>query len=173
MEKDGKDVAWFLECFDYAYIDPSDVDCYSMVLLMLFPDVKQELCQRFVDAILPDDLSKRFYHLQGEGTRRDRQGSALHRGGPSQGGGRPNPVGHAIHQRDTGAHRQHEGRHSGVALFHVLDIRYGARVTAVAFGLIPNLQEEELCPIIWQICVDRRKHYYPMQCLTISVATSS
>ncbi|HXY77723.1 MAG TPA: GH116 family glycosyl hydrolase [Candidatus Acidoferrales bacterium] len=65
IEKDGKDVARFLECFDYAYIDPSDVDWYSMVLLMLFPDVEQELCQRFIDSILAEDLSKRFYHLHG------------------------------------------------------------------------------------------------------------
>ena len=39
VDQNGKDVARFLECFDYAYIDPSDVDWYSMVLLMLFPDV--------------------------------------------------------------------------------------------------------------------------------------
>jgi uncharacterized protein (DUF608 family) len=65
VEKDGKDVARFLECFDYAYIDPSDVDWYSMVLLMLFPDVEQELCQRFIDSILAEDLTKRFYHLHG------------------------------------------------------------------------------------------------------------
>jgi uncharacterized protein (DUF608 family) len=65
VEKDGKDVARFLECFDYAYIDPSDVDWYSMVLMMLFPDVELELCQRFIDSIQREDLSKRFYHLHG------------------------------------------------------------------------------------------------------------
>ncbi len=65
VEKDGKDVARFLECFDYAYIDPSDVDWYSMVLLMLFPDVELELCQRFIDSIQREDLNKRFYHLHG------------------------------------------------------------------------------------------------------------
>ena len=62
VEKNGKDVARFLECFDYAYIDPSDVDWYSMVLLMLFPQVELELCQRFVDSILAEDLTMRFYH---------------------------------------------------------------------------------------------------------------
>ena len=62
VEKDGKDVARFLECFDYAYIDPSDVDWYSMVLLMLFPEVELELCQRFIDSILAEDLTMRFYH---------------------------------------------------------------------------------------------------------------
>ena len=62
VEKNGKDVARFLECFDYAYIDPSDVDWYSMVLLMLFPEVELELCQRFIDSIQAEDLSMRFYH---------------------------------------------------------------------------------------------------------------
>jgi uncharacterized protein (DUF608 family) len=55
----GNDVARFLECFDYAYINPSDVDWYSMVLLILFPHVEQELCQRFVDSILAEDLTQR------------------------------------------------------------------------------------------------------------------
>jgi uncharacterized protein (DUF608 family) len=62
-DKDGKDVARFLECFDYAYIDPSDVDWYSMVMLVLFPDIEQELCQRFIDSILAEDLSLRYYHI--------------------------------------------------------------------------------------------------------------
>jgi hypothetical protein len=62
-DKDGGDRARFLECFDYAYIDPSDVDWYSMVLLVLFPDVEQELCQRFIDSILAEDLTERFYHV--------------------------------------------------------------------------------------------------------------
>jgi uncharacterized protein (DUF608 family) len=61
-DKDGNDVARFLECFDYAYINPSDVDWYSMVLLVLFPDIEQELCQRFIDSILDEDPAPRFYH---------------------------------------------------------------------------------------------------------------
>jgi uncharacterized protein (DUF608 family) len=61
--KDGKDVARFLECFDYAYINPSDVDWYSMVLLFLFPGIETELCQSFVDSILAEDPTPRFYHL--------------------------------------------------------------------------------------------------------------
>jgi uncharacterized protein (DUF608 family) len=62
-DKNGKDAARFLECFDYAYINPSDVDWYSMVLLFLFPDIEQELCQRFIDSILAEDLNERFYHF--------------------------------------------------------------------------------------------------------------
>jgi uncharacterized protein (DUF608 family) len=61
-DKDGNDVARFLECFDYAYINPSDVDWYSMVMLVLFPNIEQELCQRFIDSILAEDLTDRYYH---------------------------------------------------------------------------------------------------------------
>jgi uncharacterized protein (DUF608 family) len=61
-DKNGNDVARFLECFDYAYINPSDVDWYSMVLLILFPDIEQELCQRFIDSIMDEDPAPRFYH---------------------------------------------------------------------------------------------------------------
>ncbi len=61
-DEKGNDRARFLECFDYAYIDPSDVDWYSMVLMILFPNIEQELCQRFIDSILAEDLTKRYYH---------------------------------------------------------------------------------------------------------------
>ncbi|MBN1560236.1 hypothetical protein JW998_08295 [candidate division KSB1 bacterium] len=61
-DQDGHDSARFLECFDYAYINPSDVDWYSMVLLLLFPDIEKELCQRFIDSILAEDVRPRFYH---------------------------------------------------------------------------------------------------------------
>jgi uncharacterized protein (DUF608 family) len=60
-EKNGER-ARFLECFDYAYIDPSDVDWYSMVLLILFPRVEKDLCQGFIDSILAEDPTPRFYH---------------------------------------------------------------------------------------------------------------
>jgi uncharacterized protein (DUF608 family) len=65
VEENGQDRARFLECFDYAYIDPSDVDWYSMVLMVLFPNIERELCQRFVDSVVAEDLTKRFYHLHG------------------------------------------------------------------------------------------------------------
>jgi uncharacterized protein (DUF608 family) len=62
-DKDGNEAARFLECFDYAYINPSDVDWYSMVMLVLFPHIEQEICQRFIDSILAEDPSERFYHI--------------------------------------------------------------------------------------------------------------
>ncbi len=58
----GNDRARFLECFDYAYIDPSDVDWYSMVLMILFPNIEKELCQRFIDSIQAEDPAPKFYH---------------------------------------------------------------------------------------------------------------
>jgi uncharacterized protein (DUF608 family) len=61
--KNGNDIARFLECFDYAYIDPSDVDWYSMVLLLLFPHIEEELCQSFINSILAEDSTERYYHI--------------------------------------------------------------------------------------------------------------
>jgi len=61
-DEKGNERARFLECFDYAYIDPSDVDWYSMVLLMLFPKVERDLCQGFVDSIKAVDKTPRWYH---------------------------------------------------------------------------------------------------------------
>ena len=61
-DESGNERARFLECFDYAYIDPSDVDWYSMVLLMLFPKIEKDLCQGFIDSILAEDPTTRFYH---------------------------------------------------------------------------------------------------------------
>jgi uncharacterized protein (DUF608 family) len=63
VEDEKGERARFLECFDYAYIDPSDVDWYSMVLLMLSPRVEKDLCQGFIDSILAEDPTPRFYHL--------------------------------------------------------------------------------------------------------------
>ncbi|MBN1894004.1 hypothetical protein JW906_05895 [bacterium] len=61
-DENGRERARFLECFDYAYIDPSDVDWYSMVLLMLFPEVEKDLCQGFIDSIQAEDPAPRWYH---------------------------------------------------------------------------------------------------------------
>jgi uncharacterized protein (DUF608 family) len=61
-DENGNERARFLECFDYAYIDPSDVDWYSMVLLMLFPQVEKDLCQAFIDSIQAVDHTPRWYH---------------------------------------------------------------------------------------------------------------
>jgi uncharacterized protein (DUF608 family) len=62
VEDDEGERARFLECFDYSYLDPSDVEWYSMVLLFLFPEIEEELCQSFINSILAEDTSKRFYH---------------------------------------------------------------------------------------------------------------
>jgi uncharacterized protein (DUF608 family) len=59
----GNDAARFLECFDYAYIDPSDVDWYSMVMLVLFPDIEEGLCQGFINSINAENSKLRFYHI--------------------------------------------------------------------------------------------------------------
>jgi uncharacterized protein (DUF608 family) len=61
-DEQGRERARFLECFDYAYIDPSDVDWYSMVLLMLAPRVEKDLCQGFIDSIRAEDPSPHWYH---------------------------------------------------------------------------------------------------------------
>ncbi len=62
IEENGKEQARFLECFDYSYIDPSDVDWYSMVLLMLYPKVEKDLCQAFINSINAVDPTPRWYH---------------------------------------------------------------------------------------------------------------
>jgi len=62
-DKNGNDKARFLECFDYAYINPSDVDWYSMVMLILFPKIEEELCQSFINSILAEDIKERYYHF--------------------------------------------------------------------------------------------------------------
>ncbi|MGZ6267220.1 MAG: GH116 family glycosyl hydrolase [Candidatus Limnocylindrales bacterium] len=62
-DEKGRERARFLECFDYAYIDPSDVDWYSMVLLMLSPRVEKDLCQGFIDSIRAEDSTPRWYHF--------------------------------------------------------------------------------------------------------------
>jgi uncharacterized protein (DUF608 family) len=62
-DKKGNETARFLECFDYAYINPSDVDWYSVVMLILFPKIEEELCQSFINSILAEDRKQRYYHF--------------------------------------------------------------------------------------------------------------
>src|SRR4030065_131584 len=62
VDKEGNDVARFLECFDYPYVNSQDVDWFSMILLMLFPDVEREICQRVIDSIKDENLTERYYH---------------------------------------------------------------------------------------------------------------
>jgi len=62
VDDENGERARFLECFDYSYIDPSDVDWYSMVLLMLFPKVEKDLCQAFINSIQAVDPTPRWYH---------------------------------------------------------------------------------------------------------------
>lgn len=62
IDEKGQERARFLECFDYSYIDPSDVEWYSMMLLVLFPDIEKEICQRFIDSINKENKEKRYYH---------------------------------------------------------------------------------------------------------------
>jgi uncharacterized protein (DUF608 family) len=62
-DKNGNETARFLECFDYAYIDPSDVDWYSMVMLILFPKIEEELCQSFINSIERENTDERYYHF--------------------------------------------------------------------------------------------------------------
>jgi uncharacterized protein (DUF608 family) len=62
VDKDGNDIARFLECFDYPYVNSQDVDWFSMILLMLFPDVEREICQQFIDSIMEENLTERYYH---------------------------------------------------------------------------------------------------------------
>ena len=61
-DKKGNEVARFLECFDYPYVNSQDVDWFSPILLMLFPEVEKEICQRFIDSILDENLKDRWYH---------------------------------------------------------------------------------------------------------------
>jgi uncharacterized protein (DUF608 family) len=61
-DEDGSDVARFLECFDYPYVNSQDVDWFSPILVMLFPQVEKEICQRFIDSIMEENLTERYYH---------------------------------------------------------------------------------------------------------------
>jgi cellobiose phosphorylase len=55
-------VAEFLECFDYPFLNSADVDWYSQLLLMVFPDKEKAICQKFVDSINDHDDTLVYYH---------------------------------------------------------------------------------------------------------------
>lgn len=61
-DKEGNDIARFLECYDYPYVNSQDVDWFSPILMLMFPEVEKEICQRFIDSILEENLTERFYH---------------------------------------------------------------------------------------------------------------
>lgn len=68
-DADGNDIGRFLECFDYPFNNSADVDWYSMMLLIFFPNMEKEICQRFVDSINKEDLKMKFFHIHGVSAR--------------------------------------------------------------------------------------------------------
>ncbi|MEO7424410.1 MAG: GH116 family glycosyl hydrolase, partial [Fibrobacteria bacterium] len=57
-----KGPAAFLECFDYPFLNSADVDWYSLLLLMVFPDKEKAVCQKFIDSILDQDDAETHFH---------------------------------------------------------------------------------------------------------------
>ncbi|MEO6097133.1 MAG: GH116 family glycosyl hydrolase [Fibrobacteria bacterium] len=54
--------AAFLECFDYPFLNSADVDWYSLLMLMVFPDKEKAICQKFIDSIESHDDTETHYH---------------------------------------------------------------------------------------------------------------
>lgn len=54
--------AAFLECFDYPFLNSADVDWYSLLMLMVFPDKEKAICQKFIDSILDQDGTETHFH---------------------------------------------------------------------------------------------------------------
>ncbi len=54
--------AAFLECFDYPFLNSADVDWYSLLMLMVFPDKEKAICQKFIDSILDQDDTETHFH---------------------------------------------------------------------------------------------------------------
>lgn len=57
-----KGPAAFLECFDYPFLNSADVDWYSLLMLMVFPDKEKAICQKFIDSILDEDRTETYFH---------------------------------------------------------------------------------------------------------------
>ena len=57
-----KGLAEFLECFDYPFLNSADVDWYSQLLLMVFPEKEKAICQKFIDSIGDQDDTEVYFH---------------------------------------------------------------------------------------------------------------
>lgn len=57
-----KGLAEFLECFDYPFLNSADVDWYSQLMLMVFPEKEKAICQKFIDSISDHDDTEVYYH---------------------------------------------------------------------------------------------------------------
>jgi cellobiose phosphorylase len=55
-------LAEFLECFDYPFLNSADVDWYSQLMLMVFPEKEKAICQKFVDSIGDQDNTEVYFH---------------------------------------------------------------------------------------------------------------
>jgi len=58
----GGGLAEFLECFDYPFLNSADVDWYSQLMLMVFPEKEKAICQKFIDSISDHDDTEVYYH---------------------------------------------------------------------------------------------------------------
>ncbi len=58
----GRGLAEFLECFDYPFLNSADVDWYSQLLLMVFPEKEKAICQKFIDSIDDQDDTEVYFH---------------------------------------------------------------------------------------------------------------
>jgi uncharacterized protein (DUF608 family) len=57
-----KGLAEFLECFDYPFLNSADVDWYSQLLLLVFPEKEKAICQKFIDSIRDQDGTEVYFH---------------------------------------------------------------------------------------------------------------
>jgi cellobiose phosphorylase len=62
IERDSRGLAEFLECFDYPFLNSADVDWYSQLLLMVFPEKEKAICQKFIDSIADHDDTEVYFH---------------------------------------------------------------------------------------------------------------
>jgi uncharacterized protein (DUF608 family) len=55
-------LAEFLECFDYPFLNSADVDWYSQLMLMVFPEKEKAICQKFIDSIGDKEDTEVYFH---------------------------------------------------------------------------------------------------------------